>query len=165
MYLIDSDVLITAKNSYYAFDLCRGFWDSLLAQHQLGQVYSLDRNRMELLQGRDDDDLVRWVRQTVPGAFFLSTQQADVVAAYTDIMMWVQRNPQFFDSAKAQFATGADGWLTAYALVNGGEVVTLEGSRPDSRNQVKLPDVCIRFGVPFQDVFSMLRNLQVQYHS
>jgi hypothetical protein len=27
-YILDSDVLITAKNSYYAFDLCPGFWRS-----------------------------------------------------------------------------------------------------------------------------------------
>ena len=164
MYIIDSDVLITAKNSYYAFDLCPGFWNSLLTQHQLGQVHSLDRNRMELLQGRDDDDLVKWARETVPDAFFLSTHQADVVTAYTEIMLWVQRNPQFFDNAKAKFATGADGWLVAYAQVNACEVITLEESRPESRNQVKLPDVCIQFGVPYQNVFTMLRTLQVQYN-
>ncbi|MEX2515472.1 MAG: DUF4411 family protein [Gammaproteobacteria bacterium] len=164
MYVIDSDVLITAKNSYYAFDLCPGFWNSLLVQHRAGQVYSLDRNRMELLQGRDDDDLVRWVNESVPAGFFLSTHQADVAAAYTDIMMWVQRNPQYFDSAKAQFATGADGWLVAYARVNDCVVVTQEEPRPESRNQIKLPDVCNQFGVRPENVFTMLRALQVQYH-
>jgi hypothetical protein len=164
MYIIDSDVLITAKNSYYAFDLCPGFWSSLLAQHQSGQIHSLDRNRMELLQGRDDDDLVRWVHHQVPGSFFLGTQRTDVVTAYTEIMLWVQRNPQFHDSAKAKFATGADGWLVAYARVNGCVVVTLEESRPESRNQIKLPDVCIQFDVEYQSPFTMLRALQVQYH-
>lgn len=121
MYLIDSDVLITAKNSYYAFDLCPGFWNSLLDQHQSGQVHSLDRNRMDLpagqaglQQGRDDDQLVEWVKESVPADFFLSTHQADVVEAYTEVMLWAQRNPQYFDSAKAKFATGADGWLAAY---------------------------------------------------
>ena len=164
MYVIDSDVLITAKNSYYAFDLCPGFWKSLLASHQAGQVHSLDRNRMELLQGRDGDDLVEWVKESVPGNFFLNTGQADVVTAYTDVMLWAQRNPQYYDNAKAQFATGADGWLAAYARVNGSVVVTLEEPRPDSRNQIKLPDVCIQFGVRYENVFSMLRALQVQYN-
>jgi hypothetical protein len=163
MYLIDSDVLITAKNSYYAFDLCPGFWNSLLTQHQAEEVYSLDRIRMELLQGRDDDDLVKWVNESVPGGFFLSTHQAEVADAYTDIMIWAQRNPQYFDSAKAKFATGADGWLVAYARVNGCVVVTLEESRPESRNDIKLPDVCIRFGVRYENVFTMLRALQVQF--
>lgn len=164
MYVIDSDVLITAKNSYYAFDLCPGFWKSLLAQHRLAQVHSLDRNRMELLQGRDTDDLVKWVKEKVPNAFFLSTDQVEVVEAYAEIMFWAQRSPQFFDNAKAKFATGADGWLVAYAQVNQCQVVTLEESRPESRSQVKLPDVCLQFGVPYQNVFTMLRTLQVRYH-
>lgn len=122
MYLIDSDVLITAKNSYYAFDLCPGFWNSLLDKHQSGQVHSLDRNRMELQQGRDDDDLVKWVNDSVPSGFFLSTRQTDVAAAYTEVMLWAQRN------------------------------------------QIKLPDVCIQFGVRYENVFTMLRALQVQYN-
>ena len=29
-YLVDSDVFITAKNVYYAFDLCSGFWKSVV---------------------------------------------------------------------------------------------------------------------------------------
>jgi hypothetical protein len=163
-YIIDSDVLITAKNSYYAFDLCPGFWDSLLAQHRDGQVFSLDRNRQELLQGRDDDNLVKWVHDVVPNNFFLSCNNAEVVATYTEVMLWVQRNPQYFDSAKAKFATGADGWLVAYAKVNGCIVVTLEESRPEARSQIKLPDVCFQFGVVPQDVFTMLRALSVQYN-
>jgi hypothetical protein len=121
MYLIDSDVLITAKNSYYAFDLCPGFWNSLLDQHQSGQVHSLDRNRMDLpagqaglRQGRDEDQLVKWVKDSEPADFFLSTHQTDVAATCTEVMLWAQRNPQYFDSAKAKFATGADGWLVAY---------------------------------------------------
>ncbi|EHR41055.1 DUF4411 family protein [Alishewanella jeotgali] len=162
-YILDSDVLITAKNSYYAFDLCPGFWRSLLAQHHRGHVYSLDRNRQELLQGREDDKLVAWVHNDVPANFFLSCSNADVVAAYTEVMLWVQRNPQFHDGAKAKFATGADGWLVAYARVYGHIVVTLEESRPEARNQIKLPDVCIQFGVTYQNVFSMLRALSVEY--
>lgn len=164
MYLIDSDVLITAKNSYYAFDLCPGFWRSLLDKHQSGQVHSLDRNRMELQQGHDDDQLVQWVKDVVPADFFLSTHQDEVVEAYTDVMLWAQRNSQFFDNAKAKFATGADGWLVAYASVHNCTVVTLEESRPESRNQIKLPDVCIQFGVRYENVFTMLRTLQVQYN-
>ena len=163
-YIIDSDVLITAKNSYYAFDLCPGFWNSLLTQHLAGRVNSLDRNRQELLQGRDDDELVKWVHDSVPAGFFLSCNNAAVVSAYTEVMLWVQRNPQFFDAAKAKFATGADGWLVAYAVANGSTVVTLEESRPESRNQIKLPDVCLQFGVIYQDIFTMLRALQVQYN-
>nr|WP_018527141.1 DUF4411 family protein [Alkalispirochaeta alkalica] len=163
-FIIDSDVLITAKNSYYAFDLCPGFWESLLSNHEAGLVHSLDRNRMELLQGRDDDELVKWIHESVPEAFFRSTHEAAVVDAYSEIMLWAQRNPQYFDNAKSKFATGADGWMVAYASVHGCIVVTLEESRPESRNQIKLPDVCIKFDVPYEDVFNVLRSLRVQFN-
>ena len=33
--------------------------------------------------------------------------------------MWVQRHSRYSDYAKAKFATGADGWLVAYAQVQG----------------------------------------------
>ena len=30
-FLLDSDVFIAAKNAYYAFDICPGFWKGELA--------------------------------------------------------------------------------------------------------------------------------------
>lgn len=39
VYLVDSDVFITAKNLYYPFDICPGFWNSLLHhQQQAGSI-------------------------------------------------------------------------------------------------------------------------------
>ena len=51
-YLVDSDVFITAKNLYYAFDICPGFWKSVVHHHLEGRVFSVDRVRSELLAGR-----------------------------------------------------------------------------------------------------------------
>lgn len=48
-YLVDSDVFITAKNLYYAFGLCPGFWKSVLHHHRGGRIFSVDRVRGELL--------------------------------------------------------------------------------------------------------------------
>lgn len=117
LYLVDSDVFITAKNLYYAFALCPGFWRSLLHHHRQGRVFSVDRVRGELLVGSETEDLVRWVREEVPRGFFLPVDADAVVSAYTEIMMWVQRHGRYFDHAKAKFATGADGWLVACARV------------------------------------------------
>jgi len=61
-YLVDSDVFITAKNLYYPFDICPGFWKILLHHHRAGRVYSIDRVRGELLAGRRTEGLVRWVK-------------------------------------------------------------------------------------------------------
>jgi hypothetical protein len=46
-------------------------------------------------------------------------------------MKWVQAERQFDPDAKAQFASAADGWVIAYAKVNGLMVVTHEEYAPD----------------------------------
>ena len=162
-YVLDSDVLISAKNQYYSFDICPGFWDSLIQHHQAGHVHSLDRVRQELLAGRDDDDLVHWVKSIVPSEFFLGTQDAETVSAFAEIMLWVQRHSQYYDNAKAKFATEADGWLVAYAKITGAVVITNEQPRPESRSRILLPDVCENFGVKYDNTFAMLRELRVCY--
>ena len=103
-YLVDSDVFITAKNLYYSFDICPGFWKSVVYYHRKGRVFSIDRVRSELLAGHKTEDLVRWVRDEVPAGFFVSVDTDAVVHVYMDIMMWVQRHPEYFDHAKAKFA-------------------------------------------------------------
>jgi len=164
IYLVDSDVFITAKNLYYAFDICPGFWKSVVHHHRIGRVFSIDRVRNELLAGHKTEDLVQWVRNDIPRSFFIPVDTDAVVRAYTDIMMWVQRHPRYFDLAKAKFATGADGWLVAYARVHGSTVVTNEQSAPESRREVKLPDVCDQFEVRRDNTFAMLRALNIHFN-
>ena len=162
-YIVDSDVFITAKNLYYAFDICPGFWLSVLHFHENGRVYSIDRVRNELLMGREDEDLVKWVKNEVPTEFFLPVDTQSVLDSYTEVMLWVQSHSRFLDAAKAKFATGADGWLVAYARVHGVIVVTNEQSAPDSRREIKLPDVCDHFDVSRTGLFSLLRSLSVRF--
>jgi hypothetical protein len=162
-FLLDSDVFIAAKNAYYAFDICPGFWKGVLRAHRQGRTRSIDRVKAELLSGRKGEDLVQWVKKDVPATFFDDSNSDQVSTAYTEVMLWVQRNPQYFDRAKAKFATEADGWLVAHAMVKGAIVVTNEQPRPDSRNRVLLPDVCNQFKVLTRDTFLMLKELSVQF--
>lgn len=162
-YVIDSDVFITAKNSYYAFDVCPGFWRSIALRHEDGgRVGSIDRVRGELITGRREEDLVAWARDTLPHSFFDSVDDAAVTAKYAEIMEWSISHTQFTDAAKAKFATGADAWLVAFAHVKGAVVVTLEQRAPNSKTEIKLPDVCHQFGVEFTNTFHMLRELRVR---
>lgn len=162
-FVLDSDVFIAAKNAYYAFDICPGFWNGLLRTHERGRVRSIDRIKAELLSGSKEEDLVKWVKKEVPRGFFHDSNSNEVTAAFGDVMLWVQRNPQYFDRAKAKFATEADGWLVAYSMVQGTVVVTNEQPRPESRNRVLLPDVCAQFNVRYKDTFVMLRELAVRF--
>lgn len=162
-YFVDSDVFITAKNLYYSFEICPGFWKCMLHHHRQGRVFSIDRVRSELLAGSRTEDLVRWVRGDVPETFFLEADTDVVTSTYTEIMMWAQRHPDYFDSAKAKFATGADGWLVAYALVHGATVVTNEQPAPSAKREIKLPDVCDQFGVQRSSIFAVLRSLNARF--
>lgn len=43
MYIIDSDVLIDAKNRHYGFDFVPAFWEWIARQHQAGRVLQYRR--------------------------------------------------------------------------------------------------------------------------
>lgn len=161
--IVDSDVFITAKNLYYAFDICPGFWKRLIRCHEEKTVYSIDRVRSELLAGDKKENLVQWVRDDVPQSFFKPVDTLEIVEAYRKIMLWIQHHQAYFESAKAKFASGADGWLVAFAKEHNATVVTNERLAPDARRDIKLPDVCNAFEVRYTNVFDMLRTLQVQF--
>lgn len=162
-YLLDSDVFIAAKNAYYSFDICPGFWESLVHHHGAGSVFSIDKVQSELLAGREEEDLVQWVKTKVPAGFFHGTGSKDVTGVYSEIMLWSQRNPQYTAPAKAKFATEADGWLVAYAKAHRYVVVTNEQPRPESKSRILLPDVCTQFKVPYLNTFELLKELTVCY--
>jgi len=76
--VLDSDVFITAKNTYYAFDICPGFWKGLLYQHGKESVFSISRVHDELKMGRKTEDLVLWVDEQVPEEFFFEVDEEAV---------------------------------------------------------------------------------------
>jgi len=86
VYLLDSNVFISSKNAYYSFDICPGFWKSLVYTSQVGHIFSIDKVCSELLAGHIQEDLVRWVENKVPKNFFLSTNTDEVIVAYKEVM-------------------------------------------------------------------------------
>ena len=162
-YIIDANVFITAKNSYYAFDICPGFWDSLIAGYEQGKLHSIDRVRHELMNGRPEEDLVQWVQHDLPNDFFFNTTDPEVTEAFGEVMLWVQQSAQYYDSAKADFATKADGWLVAYAMVHDTTIATNELANPDIKREVKLGNACGHFDVAYEDPFAMLRRLRARF--
>lgn len=159
-YILDANVFIEAARRYYAFDLAPRFWETLTEHATKGRIKSIDRVRHELEHG--NDELKTWANGHFSHAF-VSTDDDVVLSVYADIMNWVFTQEQFSDSAKAEFASGADGWLVAYAKVNGNVVVTHEVFNPDIRRKVPIPNVCQAFGVPFLNTFEMLRTLGVRW--
>ncbi len=159
-YALDANVFIGAHQAYYGFDLCPGFWRALVRQHHARRIFSVDKIKTELIG--TNDRLKEWVRRS-PNTFFKGTADKRVIEAYGEMVNWVQGQPQFTVEAKAEFATVADGWIIAFAKVNGSIVVTHEEYAPDVRRKVPIPNVCIEFNVDYCNTFEMLKNLNVQF--
>ena len=43
VYVLDANIFIEAKQRYYAFDVCPGFWEALVWHHGNGPIISVDR--------------------------------------------------------------------------------------------------------------------------
>lgn len=156
-YLLDANAFIEAKNRYYGFDICPGFWASLVSLHESKRVFSIDRIQRELML--QDDEVKDWVKTQVPDTFFKKTQDQAVIKQFSKMVEWVYSQSQFMASAKSEFSEVADGWVIAYASVNGLIVVTHEEYAPDAKKKVPIPNVCIEFGVNYVNTFEMLRDL------
>jgi hypothetical protein len=156
-YVLDANVFIEAAKRYYAFDIAPSFWQMLTVQANNGQLISIDRVKHELLRA----DLSMWANSSFRG-FFASTSNGDVIAAYRKIIFWSQSQTQFTTTAKAEFASVADGWLVAYALAKGCVLVTHEQFSPGVKKRIKIPNVCQAFNVEYVDTFQMMRALGVR---
>ena len=154
-YLLDANVLITAHRSYYAFDLCPGFWEAVKAGHAAGRIFSTRRVLAELQRGAE------WVERELPEGFFLDDSQTGVISEYAPMMQWVQ-DGAYHPSAKTKFAGDADGWLIATAKHGGHTLVTHE-LRSDAIARVPMPNVCDQFGVSYCNTFEMLRALSCSF--
>jgi hypothetical protein len=151
-HLIDASSLIEAKDRYYGFDFCPGFWDWLEQEYQAGRLYSIDRIKVELEKGTDA--LTEWA-QARPD-FFLPLD-AGAIAAVTSINTWIV-GAGFRQQAVTDFLGGADPFLIAFAQTHGHTVVTDEILIPGEKKKVKIPAVCAQFEVPCISPFEMLRN-------
>ena len=103
-------MLIEAKNRYYGFYLCPGFWKALLREHHNNRVFSIDRVRDELVkkkgkQAKDRPDrLSDWASNSVPDTFFKRTEDQAVISVFRDIVAWVNSEPQFMQAAMYWFS-------------------------------------------------------------
>lgn len=160
LYLLDANIFITAHHSYYALNMCPGFWNCLIHYYNSGRILSIDRVRDELVGY--GDELSGWV-QNAPLGLFVPSLQEPVTNSYREVMSWVYANDQFSLQAKDEFSRGADGWVVAYARAHSAIVVTLEAYQQNVRRRVPIPNVCDQFDVPRMNTFEMLRELGVRF--
>ncbi len=154
MLLLDSNIFIEAKNRYYAFDICPGFWEWMdnVCGTDVGTIVNV---RDELIDG--GDELAAWAKDRRDADWFMpvddeATQQnfAAVAQAVVD--------GGYKDTAVDKFLAKADPWLIAKAMTVGATIITHEVIEPYSKRRVPIPNVCDTFGVPCVNTFDALRK-------
>jgi len=149
-YLLDANVFIEAKQKYYSFTLCPGFWDWLIQSNANGLVFSHESVFYELKDY--GDDLSAWVSKQ--GTGFFIPMDAATSKSMTKVSAWIAKN--FQASAVSKFLACADPFLIACAMSRGYTVVTREVFFEHSPKKVKIPEVCVNFKVPCITTFQML---------
>lgn len=81
-YVLDTDLLIDAKNRYYGFDFCPAFWQWLRVNNLLGLVESVFTVAEEIQNYAVEDELAKWARDVKRQNFFVPPNR-DVYVAYT----------------------------------------------------------------------------------
>lgn len=157
MYLLDSNIFITAKNRHYGFDFVPAFWDWLDAGHTAGVLCSTSKVRQELLAGQDE--LTQWATERTP--LFLSPDAA-MLPSLRLLTQWAT-SASFTPAAIATFLNSADFELVAYAHAHQHTVVTHEQPSPLSKKRILIPDACDAMDVPWMDPFTMLKQAQARF--
>ncbi|WP_078918011.1 DUF4411 family protein [Streptomyces sp. NRRL WC-3725] len=157
MFLVDSNVLIEAKNRYYAFDIAPGFWAWLDYAHSNHIACSIEPVRDELFEG--EDELARWARGHAD--FFRPIDEA-AISHFAPLTAWAQSR-MYTAAALTEFLTNAaDFFLVAYAAAHNHTLVTHEQPRPEARKRVLIPDACQAMDVTYMNTFMMLRSTKAR---
>jgi hypothetical protein len=138
LYLLDANVLVTAKNGYYGMDMVPQFWTWLIQMGQEGRLKIPKEIFTEITDG--NDDLAEWAKtDEVKGALVLEGEVTpEEVQAVLDLY------GEGLDEAELE-EIGEDPFLIAYAQQNLAmrTVVTNETSKPTTqRANRRVPDIC-----------------------
>ena len=160
-YLLDTDVLVASKRLHYHPDFCQIFWDWIDYGHSAGFFYSLDKVKLELMSGNEDDILYQWCKRPGLANFFLTSK--DSIPQYAHLANWANlRQPAYIPAALSKFLAvkGADAWLIATASKMGAtwQIVTNEVPAPDSKKDIKLPDAAKSLNVTTLSMTDLLKR-------
>ena len=157
-YLVDTNIFVEAQNRYYGMDFCPAFWELLEKYNQDDLVFSIDKVKDELLVY--DDEISDWAKEH--SSFFHDIME-ETLEKVTIIAEWVNDKSNYSYSAKDSFFNCADLFLVAHAMAFDLTVVTHEVSAPNSKNRIKIPDVCIAHDIKYINTFDMLRMLNARF--
>ena len=166
LYLIDTNILITAHKITNPIDIHPTYWEKLKEVFGRPDVLSIDKVKDEIFYF--EDDLSNWCKENIDDHFWKSSENS--IQEYAEIQNWAS-NKNYNQRALVEFADykNADPYLVAFALQNKRTkntditIVTLEVSAPESKKNVKLPDVCTDFQVQFLNNNDFFRAIGISF--
>jgi len=158
-YLLDTNTFIEAKNRYYTFDVCPGFWEWLISFGEKQSIISIVHVKKELQEGKDE--LANWIAK-LPEDYFIEAD-IPIQRKFKPIVNYVMQQNKFSLAEKSKFLKGADPWLIASAISGYATVITQETQVGDNSTKIKIPNICNHFNVPHMNIFELLRKEKVQF--
>jgi len=157
-YIFDTNIFIRSKNEM-PMDIWPTFWERFRDMVNSGEIFTSITVKDEIDKGKDE--LTEWLKQNAPKSFYLSLD-ADVMAQYTITQNWAKSNSVYTQTALNTFANVADAYLVATAAAKQMTLVTYEGSSPNSKKRVMIPDACNALGVRYCDLNTVLKEMGIK---
>jgi len=154
-YLLDANIFINAKNQYYRFDVCPGFWAWLDHAYENQILLSIKAVRDELLER--EDRLSLWCKSRKK--MFVETNDKITFESMKLLSTWVSEG--YEPAAQSKFFGDADFRLVAYAHAHNHTVVTTEVAADGY--EVKIPNACKAMDVAIVNPFQMLSDQKVKF--
>lgn len=158
-YIIDANALIDAKNFYYRFATCPGFWDWMDTAVQ-GEFGTVDHVVGELLKG--NDELAAWFKARKGVSWIAATNGKATQDKFSLVAAWVVASGKK-QAEQDKFLAGADPWLLAHAMATKATLVTMETVKASQSKKLSLANACAHFGVPAIKTWDLLELLTVQF--
>lgn len=165
-YIIDANVLIEAKNNYYAFDVAPKIWQLLKEAIISGRIILIDKVKNEIMQG--NDELAEWCGD-LPKECIICTENQGIVKNYGQVLEHIQQSGYYKDSALELWAQEkvADPWIIAVALSTKFSVITTHEkgkitlSTQSPSKEAKIPNVAQHFGISVCTLIDVFRDLHI----
>lgn len=163
LYLLDTSVLIEAKNQYYPLDRIPQFWAWILEQSNRGRIKIPTEVLTEIRRGSKDDPLYAWITSHGEQLALQESPNPELLNNTLAIGYGFETRDL---AAAALPEMGADPFLVACALSNpfSRRVVTREQASvspvnlPLPQNR-KIPLACALLNIQFINTFDLIREL------
>ena len=164
IFIVDSNFLIEAHRINYPIDIALSYWEKIKKFADTEIICSIDKVKAEIYD--KNDILEKWCTTNLPKDFFKNSETA--INSYKKVVTWAySKNNHYLPKAIEEFLNSkeADAFLIAYALEDIKErvIVTQEVSKPNTKNKIKIPDVCLNFQIRTINTLGLFRELNESF--